>query len=87
MGQTPAKYFLPSAPYGASPAANALSPTQPAATNPQTPLLPPNFQSGGTLQTGATNPLATSSPTSPLGNNQNGFFGNNPILKGLFGMQ
>lgn len=43
MGQVPPKYFLPSAPYGASEAVNALSPVQPAATNPQQPLLPPNF--------------------------------------------
>lgn len=47
MGQVPAKYMLPSSPYGSSPAANVLNPTQPAAMNPQTPLLPPNFQSGG----------------------------------------
>ena len=89
IGSVPPKFFLPSAPYGASPAANALNPSQSAAINPQQSLLPPNFQSGGTLPgstPAASNPLSTSSPA-PLGNNQNGFFGSNPILKGLFGMQ
>lgn len=43
MGQVPPKYFLPSAPYGSSDAANALNPAQKNATNPQQPLLPPNF--------------------------------------------
>jgi|SRR5580704_850893 hypothetical protein len=98
MGSTPAKYFLPSAPYGASPAANALNPTQPAATNPQTPLLPPNFQSGGnvasgTTPSGAPNPTAagTGNPFSPAGANnpygQNPMnSSSNPMLKALFGM-
>lgn len=50
MGQTPPKYFLPSSPYGASPGANTVNPTQPGAMNPQQPLLPPNFQDPGTMQ-------------------------------------
>jgi hypothetical protein len=51
MGQVPPKYFLPSSPYGSSPAANALNPNQPAAQNAQTPLLPPNWTDPGTLPT------------------------------------
>lgn len=61
MGQTPPKYFLPSAPYGSSPASNTLNPTQQAAQNPQTPLLPPNFTDPGTMTQSATN---ASSPLS-----------------------
>jgi hypothetical protein len=53
MGQVPPKYMMPSAPYGASQAANTLNPVQQAATNPQVPLLPPNYTDPGTL-----NPLA-----------------------------
>jgi len=49
MGQVPAKFMLPSAPYGSSEGANVLNPVQPGASNPQTPLLPPNFQDPGTM--------------------------------------
>jgi hypothetical protein len=57
MGQVNPKYFLPSSPYGASPAANALSPVQQGAANPQQMLLPPNFTDPGTMQT-PQNPFA-----------------------------
>jgi hypothetical protein len=57
VGQIPNKYFLPSSPYGASPAASALNPSQPAAQNPQTPLLPPNFNDPGTIQKPSSNLL------------------------------
>jgi len=53
MGQVPAKYMMPSAPYGQSDAANAVNAVQPAAQNPQTPLLPPNFSDPGTTIQGA----------------------------------
>lgn len=47
MGQTPAKYFPPPAPYGSSMASNTVNPVSPGAQNPQTPLLPPNFLDPG----------------------------------------
>ena len=74
MGQVPAKYFLPSAPYGASPAANTLNPVQSAAVNPQTPLLSSNFYDPGTMsqpQGVTSSGSATSSPLSNPGANQN----------------
>ena len=63
MGQVPPKYFMPSAPYGASPATNVVNPTQPGARNPQTPLLPPNFQDPGAMQSATP---AASSTTAQL---------------------
>ena len=59
MGTVPAKYFLPPAPYGTSPAQNTISPATQAAQNPQVPLLPPNFFDPGKMQQAqATNPFA-----------------------------
>lgn len=61
MGQVPAKSFTPSAPAGASSAANTLNPSQPMGQNPQQPLLPPNFNDPGAMPGGssaAQNPLA-----------------------------
>lgn len=55
MGQVPPKYMLPAAPYGSSQAANAINKVQPAAVNPQQPLLPPNFTDPGTMS----NPVKT----------------------------
>lgn len=89
MGQIPAKGFLPSAPYGASPAANAVNPVQPAAMNPQTPLLPPNFTDPGKQVAApvasALNPTAAGSPTAPKnpfgGGGMGQMFG-----RGLFGL-
>lgn len=69
MGSIPAKYFLPSAPYGSSDTANALNSVQPGATNPQMPLLPPNFTDPGKM-------LAARQPL-PLGNGQ-------PIVKNRY---
>jgi hypothetical protein len=87
MGQVPAKYMLPSSPYGTSPASNVLSPTQPAAANPQTPLLPPNFQSGGTLPSGSA-PAVAANPFTPIGAGSTpGMGARNPLLKGMFGLQ
>jgi hypothetical protein len=84
MGQTPPKYFLPSAPYGASEGANALNPVQPGAVNPQTPLLPPNFQDPGTMTTA--NAAQMFNPANMGGGPRGGnpFSGMNPFLKGLF---
>jgi hypothetical protein len=54
MGSSvPPKYMLPSAPYGASQAANTLNPAQQSQPNPQLPLLPSTFVDPGTI-----NPLA-----------------------------
>ena len=63
MGQVPPTYMLPSAPYGQSDAVNAVNAVQPAAQNPQTPLLPPNFTDPGTTIQGA-NPQAPRNPFS-----------------------
>jgi len=75
MGQTPPKYFLPSSPYGSSPAINAVNPSQPAAMNPQSPLLPPAFSDPGTM---GANPTQAMQPKT-----------SNPVysqlMKGLFG--
>lgn len=56
MGQVPPKYFLPSSPYGSSSAANTVNQAQPAAQNPQQPLLPPNFQNQTAINPFARNP-------------------------------
>lgn len=64
MGQVPPKYFLPSSPYGSSPAANVLNPVQPAAQNPQTPMLPPTFSDPGPMQKAAAPTQATTPTTS-----------------------
>lgn len=61
MGQVPPKYLMPSAPYGQSDAANAVNSVQPAAINPQTPLLPPNFTDPGAQS----NPLTGGNPQAP----------------------
>lgn len=70
MGQVSPKYFLPSSPYGASPAASALNPVQQGAVNPQIPLLPASFSDPGTMQA-QQNPLAAPltarNPRGPLG--------------------
>ncbi len=60
MGQTP-KYFMPSTPYGSSPAANSLIPTQPGATNPQQPQAPqlPQQPSQTPLTPQSLNPFRT----------------------------
>lgn len=71
IGQVPAKGFLPSAPYGASPAANVLNPSQPAAQNPQTPLLPPSFTDPGRM--------LPQQSTQPIGGNPLGVGGENPF--------
>jgi hypothetical protein len=87
MGQgVPPKYFLPSAPYGASEAANALNPTQPGAQNPQTPLLPPNFFDPGKMTTSQAaqgmNPANQGgNPFMPSGRSST----NNMFMRGLFG--
>ncbi len=77
MGQVPPKYFLPSSPYGSSPASKALSPTQPGAVNPQTPLLPPNFSDPGTM--------AQASPSAPLTNATRSTLNNSPLRGKLYG--
>lgn len=90
MGQIPAKSFLPPVPYGASQGVNALNPSQPAAQNPQTPLLPPNFTDPGTMMSGATQSAATGG----TGSNPFGGGGGGPVKspfsqmfgKGLFGI-
>jgi hypothetical protein len=64
MGQVPPKYMLPSAPYGQSSAVNALNTVQPAPVNPQTPLLPPNFNDPGT--TVGTSLGGTRKPIAPI---------------------
>jgi hypothetical protein len=86
MGQVPSKYFLPSAPYGSSEAANALNPVQPGAANPQTPLLPPNFQDPGTMKTSLQAPTQAATGGNPFGGNS---VNRNPFSqmfgRGLFG--
>jgi len=83
VGQTPPKSFLPSSPYGASPAANVLNPVQPTAQNPQVPLLPPNFTDPGRMQ----QQNAQSSLTGGTGTNPFGGGGMAKMFgKGLFGM-
>lgn len=62
MGQTPSKYLLPSAPYGSSQAVNTTNPVQPLASNPQTPLTPPNFQDPGTAVNGQTQQAPQGNP-------------------------
>lgn len=47
MGQVGPKYFMPSAPQGASPASNVVNPVQAPPVNPQTPLLPTGFTDPG----------------------------------------
>lgn len=88
MGQTPSKFFLPSAPYGGSEAANALSPSQPAAQNPQMPLLPPNFQNMPTMNASPASPTGATSPSKPP-NPLSSFFGGGGsgagFMRGLFG--
>ncbi|MBV9179871.1 MAG: hypothetical protein JO356_01050 [Acidobacteria bacterium] len=75
MGQVPPKYMLPSAPYGSSDAANSVNAVQPQAVNPQTPLLPPNFQDSGQMQQQNPTPQAGQNPFSQrspaMGNLQN----------------
>lgn len=75
MGQVPPKYMLPSAPYGQSDAINAVNSVQPQAINPQTPLLPPNFQDPGTQA----NPVTGGNPQAP----QNPFTQRYPGMGGL----
>lgn len=65
MGQVPAKYMLPSAPYGQSDAANSVNAVQPAAVNPQTPLLPPNFTNPGISATPQANPFSMNPVSNP----------------------
>lgn len=48
MGQVPAKYLTPSAPFGSSDAINSLNAAKPMQANPQQPLLPPGFTDPGT---------------------------------------
>lgn len=67
MGQVNPKYFMPSSPFGASPAANALNPSQPGAANPQVPLIPTNFSDPGTMQNQLPAPLATRNSRGLLG--------------------
>src|ERR1700757_1313488 len=80
LGQVPSKYFLPSAPYGSSEAANALTPSVPAAFNPQTPLLPPNFTDPGTMQQQTSSPLQAAASANPYRQNP---FQNNPYTRGM----
>ncbi len=79
MGQVPPKYFMPSAPYGSSDATNTVNQANPAAQNPQTPLLPPNFTDPG-KQTSQAAPAATAPQNSYGGMN----LGANPWGK-MFG--
>jgi len=79
MGQVPSKFFPAPMPYGASPAANVLNPTQPAAQNAQVPLLPPNFTDPGKLQAQTVAQNVTPGGGGPQ--NMNRLFG-----RGLFGM-
>lgn len=90
MGQMPPpKYFLPSSPYGSSPAINALNPTQPAAQNPQVPLLPPNFQDPGTMAQSMNPANMNGLPPGAGGAGGNPFMGrggqNQMFGRGLFG--
>lgn len=85
MGMVPPKSFMPSAPYGASPAANVLNPAQPAAQNPQTPLLPPNFSDPGTMQSQAASPMPSPASNPFSGGKQQGNpFDPRIFSKGLF---
>lgn len=75
MGQVPAKYMMPSSPYGGSQAANVLNAAQPPGINPQTPLLPTTFTDPGTTVRGfgggtpgmptKGNPLNPTNPQAP----------------------
>jgi hypothetical protein len=80
--------FSPSAPYGSSEAVNALNPSQPGAVNPQQSLLPPNFQSAGSMSN-QTPALAGSAAGAAggLGGAQPNPFGTGQAnrLRGLFG--
>lgn len=82
MGQVPPKYFMPSAPYGSSDAVNALNQAQPAAVNPQSPILPNNFTNPGTGATAGTQNTAQSI-RQPV---QNPFGAPNNPFKGMFGL-
>src|SRR5438105_4961454 len=81
IGSVPAKYMLPSVPYGTSEGIASLSQARPAAQNPQTPLLPPNFQDPGSSAMQATQ----QSGTQPLINNLSRLYGGSPWSQGLFG--
>lgn len=86
MGQVPAKYILPSAPYGQSDSVNAVNAVQPAALNPQTPLIPPNFTDPGKA---LSNPIQGNNPQAPKmnfnGQNPFNLLANNSSFRGLFG--
>ncbi len=69
MGQIPAKYMTPSAPFGTSDAINSLNAAQPIAPNPQQPLLPPGFIDPGATIQGKQSQV--SRPYGQLGGNQN----------------
>lgn len=86
MGQVPAKWFYPPTPYGNSTAAAVVNPSQPAAVNPQTPLLPPNFQNTPTMAA-QTSQAASTQTGQPYGSNPGNrynhvFFGGPPFARG-----
>lgn len=82
MGQVPPKYMMPSAPYGQSDAVNAVNAVQPAAINPQTPLLPPNFTDPGTQASQTSSTPLTSSSSGSLGQASKNPFAMNPMKLG-----
>ncbi len=84
IGQVPPKFFLGSAPYGASPSADVVNPVQPGATNPQQSLLPPNFTDPGTTIQGQAGPTQQSAFRRP--NFGGGMpFGQDGDMQRLFG--
>jgi hypothetical protein len=77
MGQVPAKYFYPPAPYGSSLASNTVNQVNPAARNPQTPLLPTGFTDPGTTISGSQAASASTTP-GPYGSSGGGAGGKSP---------